>query len=75
MGGNSTRVYSRGTVAVPSIHELRTQAVRQGVEPTDEDLERVQAFLAVVLPAFEELERLVPPETVPAGLFLPLPPA
>lgn len=56
---------------VPSIDELRAQAAQQGVEPTDEDLERVQAFLGVLLPAFEELERLVPPDTVPAGLFLP----
>ena len=56
---------------VPSIDELRAQAARQGVEPADEDLQRVQAFLTVLLPAFEELERLVPPETVPAGLFLP----
>ena len=58
-----------------SLDFLRQLAARQGVFPTDEDLERVQAFLAVVLPAFEELERLVPPETVPAGLFLPRPPA
>jgi hypothetical protein len=43
----------------------------QGVEPTDEDLERVQAFLAVLLPAFEELERIVQAETVPAARFLP----
>jgi hypothetical protein len=60
-------------VSVPSIEELRAQAFRQGVEPTEEDLERVQAFLAVLLPAFAELERVVPPDTVPAGLFLPEP--
>jgi hypothetical protein len=43
----------------------------QGVEPTDEDLERVQTFLAVLLPAFEELERIVQEETVPAARDLP----
>ena len=41
------------------------------MEPTDEDLERVQAFLAVLLPAFEELERIVQAETVPGARFLP----
>lgn len=57
---------------VPPIDELRAQAARQGVEPTEEDLARVQAFLAVLLPAFEELGRLVPPGTVPAAMFLPV---
>ena len=57
--------------ATPSLGELRRLAEAQGVAPTDEDLEAVRAFLAGLLPAFEELERLVPPATVPAGLFLP----
>jgi hypothetical protein len=57
--------------SVPSIDDLRAEAGVQGVEPTDEDLERVQAFLAVLLPAFEELERIVQAETVPAAPFLP----
>lgn len=56
---------------MPPIDVLRAEAERQGVEPTDEDLERVRAFLEVLLPAFEELEEVVPAETVPAGLFLP----
>jgi hypothetical protein len=47
--------------ATPSPAELRRIAERQGVAPTDEDLEAVRAFLAILLPAFEELERLVPP--------------
>jgi hypothetical protein len=51
--------------ATPSPAELREIAERQGVYPTDEDLEAVRAFLAVLLPAFEELERLVSP-TAPA---------
>jgi hypothetical protein len=47
--------------ATPSPAELRQMAERQGVFPTDEDLEAVRAFLAILLPAFEDLERLVPP--------------
>jgi hypothetical protein len=47
--------------ATPSPAELRQIAKRQGVDPTDEDLEAVRDFLAVLLPAFEELELLVPP--------------
>jgi hypothetical protein len=57
--------------AVPSIDELRTRAGEQGVHPSDDDLERVRAFLAVLLPAFEELERLIPVDAVPAAQFLP----
>ena len=59
------------TESVPTIDELRTQAARQGVFPADEDLERAQAFLAVLLPAFAKLEELVPADTVPAGMYLP----
>jgi hypothetical protein len=51
--------------ATPSPAELREIAERQGVSPTDEDLAAVRAFLAILLPAFAELERLVPP--APAG--------
>jgi hypothetical protein len=58
--------------SVPSIEELRVRAAEQGVYPSDTDLERVRAFLIVLGPALRELERLVPPETVPAGLFLPV---
>jgi hypothetical protein len=47
--------------AQPTPAELRRLAERQGVTPTDEDIEAVRAFLAVLLPAFEELERLAPP--------------
>jgi hypothetical protein len=54
-----------------SLGELRAAAARWGVDPTDDDLERVRAFLDALWPAFEELERLVPAEIVPAGLFLP----
>ncbi|MFN8188178.1 MAG: hypothetical protein U0R69_14005 [Gaiellales bacterium] len=57
---------------VPSLELLREQAAALGVQPTDDDLERVQAFLTVLFPQFEQLEALVPQETVPAGLYLPL---
>jgi hypothetical protein len=55
----------------PSLDFLRSLAALRGVEPTDADLEAVQGFLRVLLPALGELERLVPPGTPPAGLFLP----
>jgi hypothetical protein len=54
-------------LATPSLAELRRLTEAQGVRPTDQDLEAVRAFLEVVLPAFSEMERLVPPGTPPAG--------
>jgi hypothetical protein len=57
---------------VPSLEQMRAQAAVLGISPTDEDLERVRAFLEVLYPQFEELERLVPEDSVPAGLYLPL---
>jgi hypothetical protein len=44
---------------------LRALAERQGVEPTDEDLEAVLGFLETVLPALEELEDLLPADATP----------
>jgi hypothetical protein len=44
---------------------LRALAERQGVEPTDEDLEAVLGFLDTVLPALAELEDLLPADAVP----------
>lgn len=49
---------------------LRALAERQGVEPTDEDLEDVSAFLETVLLRLVEIERALPPETPPAGRYL-----
>jgi hypothetical protein len=57
--------------AEPSIDELRREAKRLGVSPTDADLEQVQGFLSVVLPAFAELEELVTFRDGPAGVFRP----
>ena len=55
----------------PSIDYLRSAAALQGVHPSDEDLAAVQGFLGVLLPAFRELEGLIPDGTVPAGMFVP----
>jgi hypothetical protein len=49
-----------------SIDFLRQLAARQGVFPTDEDLEAVLPFLEAIVPALEELERTIPPDTAPA---------
>ena len=44
---------------------LRALCERQGVAPEDEDLAAVQGFLRGLLPALEELERLVPDDVAP----------
>jgi hypothetical protein len=56
---------------VPTIDQLRDAAAQEGVHPDDADLEAVQAFLRVLVPQFRALERLVPADTVPAGMFVP----
>jgi hypothetical protein len=48
------------------VSALRELAVRQGVEPTDEDLEAVARFLDGIVPELEELERLLPEGTTPS---------
>jgi hypothetical protein len=44
---------------------LRELARRQGVDPTDEDLEGVLDFLTRILPELERLEALLPPDATP----------
>jgi hypothetical protein len=44
---------------------LREQAALQGVSPTEEDLAGVLDFVTRILPALEEIERRLPPETAP----------
>jgi hypothetical protein len=44
---------------------LRVLAERQGVQPTDEDLEAVLGFLEGILPALAALEELLPPDATP----------
>ena len=46
-----------------SVSQLRELAALQGVSPTDEDLEGVLDFLRRILPALQEIERRLPPET------------
>jgi hypothetical protein len=46
-----------------SLERLRELAASQGISPTDEDLEAVLDFLTRILPALEDLERRLPPET------------
>jgi hypothetical protein len=41
---------------------LRNLARRQGVEPSDEDLEAVLGFLRAILPELARLEELLEPE-------------
>lgn len=41
------------------------------MQPRDEDLEAVRVFLDTVLERLAEIERELPPETPPAGTYLP----
>lgn len=59
------------SIPLPSLTELRAQARRQGVDPTDADLEAVLGFLRTVLPALQELEEATGREVPPAGMYLP----
>ena len=45
-----------------SLDFLQEFAARQGVEPSEEDLEAVQGFLDAILPELERLEQLLEPE-------------
>lgn len=46
-----------------TVDELRALAQSQGIEPDDAELEGVRDFLAVFLPAVEELAGLLPADT------------
>ena len=46
-----------------SVERLREQAAAQGILPSDEDLEAVLDFLTRILPALDDIERRLPPET------------
>ncbi len=56
---------------VPTLEDLRRLAALQWVYPTDEDLEGVLGFLRVLGPQLAEIEESLPPDVVPAGMFLP----
>ena len=47
-----------------SLDFLREFAARQGVEPSDDDLEAVRGFLDAILPELRRLEQLLEPEDV-----------
>jgi hypothetical protein len=47
---------------------LRVAAAELGITPTPADLEGVAGFLAALLPALVEIERLLTPETAPDTL-------
>jgi HPt (histidine-containing phosphotransfer) domain-containing protein len=51
--------------STPTLSELRSVAEREGVSPSDADLEAVQAFLDILLPQFDELEQLLAAEDEP----------
>jgi hypothetical protein len=50
----------------PSLETLRALAAQEGVFPDDEDLEAVLGFLSAILPVLAEIERRLPPGTLPA---------
>lgn len=56
---------------MPTIAELRALARAQGVDPTDDDLERVLGFLGTVLPDLRAIEESTPRSVPPAGMYLP----
>jgi len=62
---------SSDSIPLPALAELREQACRQGVDPTDADLEAVLGFLETVLPTLRELEEATSRAVPPAGMFLP----
>jgi hypothetical protein len=45
--------------SLPTVAELRSVAEGEGISPSDADLQAVLAFLDVLLPQFEELERVL----------------
>jgi hypothetical protein len=48
--------------SLPTVAELRRAAEAEGISPSDADLRAALAFLEVLAPRFEELERWVEEE-------------
>lgn len=48
---------------IPSLEHLREAGAAQGVQIVGEDLEGVLAFLTRILPALQDIEERLPPET------------
>ena len=59
------------SVEPPALEDLRRLAAAQGIHASDDDLQGVLDFLRVLLPALAEIERSLPEDTAPAGMFLP----
>jgi hypothetical protein len=62
---------TQSSLSTPSVQHLRERCASEGVEPSDDDLAGVVAFLDTILPALAAIEAALPPEAVVAGLFLP----
>jgi hypothetical protein len=45
------------------VSQVRELAALQGISPTDDDIAGILDFLTRILPALEEIERRLPPET------------
>jgi hypothetical protein len=58
---------------MPGDEGLRALAAAQGIELSDEDLEGVQGFLGVFLPALARLDELLPPDAPGPGALSPAP--
>jgi hypothetical protein len=58
----------------PDVELIRNLAGLEGVSPDDADVENVLEYLSVLLPKLEELRPLIPSNTTPAALFLPVEP-
>lgn len=65
-------IQNQSSLRPPSTPTLGQLAAALGVHPSEADLESVRGFLDAIVPALEELERALPPETVPAGIFAPI---
>jgi hypothetical protein len=48
---------------IPSVEHLRETGAAEGVHLEDEDLEGVLGFLTRILPALQDIEERLPPET------------
>ena len=58
---------------MPADQGLRALAVAHGIELSDEDLEGVQSFLDVFLPALACLHELLPPDAPGPATLSPAP--
>lgn len=62
---------SQSSLRTPSVQHLRDRCLAEGVEPGDDDLEGVVAFLDTILPALGLIEASLGAGDAVAGLHLP----